>query len=82
MVRADGAYPRLNNLTPSTTLTVVSSNIRFDTPTAPTHFESTGGTVAVSVGGDGSKITTVNVSVTNAATVSFQQDLQHVHASN
>jgi hypothetical protein len=66
-------YPRLHDLTPSTALSVVSSNTTFDNPTAPTRFAPTGGTVAIAVRGNGSEITTVNLSVTDATSVSFQQ---------
>jgi hypothetical protein len=67
-------YPPLNSVTQPTALSVVSSNDTFNLPT--TAYASTGGTVAISVAGNGSAITTVNVSVTGAGpagTVSFQQ---------
>jgi len=64
-------YPPLNSLTQPTALTVVSSNTTFNNPT--TQLAPTGGTVAISVAGNGSALTTVNLTVTGASGVSFQQ---------
>lgn len=70
VVRPD--YPRLNNLTPTTEVSAVSTNAAFDNPT--TQLESIpGGTVSISIGGDGSKITVVDVSVSQVGGTSFEQ---------
>jgi len=62
-------YPPLNSLTSPTALSVVSSNVTFNNPT--TALAATGGTVAISMSGNGSAITTADLSV--AAGVNFQQ---------
>jgi len=65
------SYPPFRNWTPSTSLAVGSNNFTFNNPT--TALASTGGTVAISMSGNGSAITSADLNVTGAAGVSFQQ---------